>query len=116
MGETVEGSSRRLVLTISCFASLGVFLFVRRPAPPPSRSLAGAPAVRRTDGDMAYALPANRDMTSMSAALASRDLSAGPGLRIVAFAVATNSLIFRASPSEGRKAVGLEALSTANAD
>ncbi|BGP58428.1 hypothetical protein JCM8202v2_006097 [Rhodotorula sphaerocarpa] len=29
MGETVEGSSRRLVLTISCFASLGVFLFFK---------------------------------------------------------------------------------------
>lgn len=28
MGETIPGSSRRLVLTISCFASLGVFLFV----------------------------------------------------------------------------------------
>ncbi|POY74991.1 hypothetical protein BMF94_1967 [Rhodotorula taiwanensis] len=27
MGETVQGSSRRLVLAISCFASLGVFLF-----------------------------------------------------------------------------------------
>lgn len=31
MGETIQGSSRRLVLAISCFASLGVFLFVSSP-------------------------------------------------------------------------------------